>query len=91
MRELGLNAYRFSTSWSRILPEGRGPINSRGLDFYQRLVDTLPGTGYSANADPLSLGLTGGTGSTGRVAESCGCAHWFADYAQIFVPGWMTG
>jgi beta-glucosidase len=37
MRELGLNAYRFSVAWPRILPEGRGRVNERGLDFYERL------------------------------------------------------
>ncbi|HEX7049219.1 MAG TPA: GH1 family beta-glucosidase [Longimicrobiales bacterium] len=41
MRELGLNAYRFSISWSRILPEGKGRVNPKGLDFYERLVDAL--------------------------------------------------
>ena len=39
MRTLGLNAYRFSVAWPRILPEGRGTPNARGLDFYERLVD----------------------------------------------------
>src|SRR5439155_87262 len=41
MRELGLKAYRFSTSWSRVLPRGRGAVNPAGLDFYDRLVDAL--------------------------------------------------
>lgn len=41
MRELGLNAYRFSVSWPRIMPEGTGRINQAGLDFYSRLVDAL--------------------------------------------------
>src|SRR5579875_121100 len=41
MASLNLNAYRFSLSWSRILPEGTGTVNERGLDFYERLVDTL--------------------------------------------------
>jgi len=41
MRELGVNAYRFSVAWSRVLPEGRGVPNLKGLDFYERLVDTL--------------------------------------------------
>jgi beta-glucosidase len=41
MKELGLGAYRFSISWPRILPQGRGAVNSRGLDFYSRLVDGL--------------------------------------------------
>jgi len=41
MKELGLDAYRFSISWPRILPEGRGDINQAGIDFYSRLVDAL--------------------------------------------------
>ena len=41
MAELGLKAYRFSTSWSRILPQGKGAINQKGIDFYSRLVDGL--------------------------------------------------
>src|SRR3989441_7295979 len=41
MRELGLNAYRFSISWSRILPAGKGMVNPRGLAFYDRLIDAL--------------------------------------------------
>jgi len=44
MRELGLQTYRFSTSWSRIRPDG-GPVNRRGLDFYRRLVDELQDAG----------------------------------------------
>ncbi len=41
MADLGLSAYRFSISWPRILPNGRGMINQAGLDFYSRLVDAL--------------------------------------------------
>ena len=41
MKELGLDAYRFSISWSRILPDGTGTVNQAGLDFYDRLVDEL--------------------------------------------------
>jgi beta-glucosidase len=41
MRELGLDAFRFSISWPRIHPEGRGRVNTAGLDFYDRLVDEL--------------------------------------------------
>lgn len=38
---LGLTSYRFSVAWSRILPQGRGTVNRKGLDFYERLVDLL--------------------------------------------------
>ena len=41
MADLGLTAYRFSTAWPRIQPGGRGTVNARGLDFYERLVDEL--------------------------------------------------
>jgi beta-glucosidase len=41
MKDLGLDAFRFSIAWPRILPEGRGRVNQEGLDFYDRLVDEL--------------------------------------------------
>jgi len=41
MKELGLNGYRFSIAWPRILPSGRGEVNPASLDFYERLVDEL--------------------------------------------------
>ncbi|MFG2110321.1 GH1 family beta-glucosidase [Micromonospora chersina] len=41
MADLGLRAYRFSVAWPRIRPDGTGPVNPRGLDFYDRLVDAL--------------------------------------------------
>ena len=47
MAELGFPAYRFSIAWTRIQPDGRGPINQRGLDYYQRLVDALLGRGIA--------------------------------------------
>jgi beta-glucosidase len=41
MRELGLDAFRFSIAWPRVIPAGRGAVNAAGLDFYDRLVDEL--------------------------------------------------
>ncbi|WP_369204368.1 GH1 family beta-glucosidase [Streptomyces sp. PU-14G] len=41
MRELGLDAYRFSLAWPRVLPDGGGQVNERGLSFYDRLTDAL--------------------------------------------------
>lgn len=41
MHELGLDTYRFSIAWPRILPQGTGSVNLKGLDFYDRLVDSL--------------------------------------------------
>ncbi|MGL4610397.1 MAG: GH1 family beta-glucosidase [Trueperaceae bacterium] len=45
MKELGLTAYRFSTSWPRFFPEGKGKANPKGRDFYNRLVDELLASG----------------------------------------------
>jgi beta-glucosidase len=41
MAWLGVGAYRFSVAWPRVIPKGRGPVNEKGLDFYERLVDGL--------------------------------------------------
>jgi len=49
MKELGLKSYRFSISWPRIFPTGKGAINEKGIDFYNRMVDELLG----ANIVPL--------------------------------------
>jgi beta-glucosidase len=96
MQALGLNAYRFSIAWGRILPAGRGAVNQPGLDFYRRLVDTLLEHGIQPCATlyhwdlPAALGDRGGWLNSDMVA-------WFADYAQIVfkaladrVPMWIT-
>jgi len=41
MRNLGLDSYRFSLAWPRLMPDGRGKLNSKGLDFYRHLIDLL--------------------------------------------------
>jgi beta-glucosidase len=82
MAELGLNAYRFSVAWPRIFPQGRGPINVRGLDFYDRLVDELASHGISPLATlyhwdlPQALEDAGGW-----PARETALA--FADYAAV--------
>jgi beta-glucosidase len=82
MRELGLNAYRFSISWSRVLPQGRGRVNATGLGFYDRLVDTLLAAGIQPNVTlyhwdmPAALDDRGGW-------LSPDVALWFAEYARV--------
>jgi beta-glucosidase len=49
MKKIGLQAYRFSVSWPRVLPTGRGKVNQKGLDFYNKLVDRL----LEANITPF--------------------------------------
>ncbi|MGH3286779.1 MAG: glycoside hydrolase family 1 protein, partial [Streptosporangiaceae bacterium] len=48
MASLGLKAYRFSISWPRVQPGGRGPANPKGLDYYRALLDELAGHGITA-------------------------------------------
>jgi beta-glucosidase len=80
MKALGLGAYRFSISWSRVLPEGRGRVNEKGLDFYRRLVAALREAGIRPMATlyhwdlPASLDDRGGW-------TNPDVASWFADYA----------
>ncbi len=47
MKQLGLNSYRYSISWPRVLPQGTGAVNAAGLDFYDRLTDDLLAAGIS--------------------------------------------
>lgn len=96
MAELGLNGYRFSIAWPRILPEGTGTVNERGLDFYDRLVDTLLARGITPAVTlyhwdlPVTLHERGGW--LNRDTASA-----FADYAEIVarrlgdrVDWWIT-
>ena len=50
MAGLGVAAYRFSISWSRVLPAGAGAVNQAGLDYYKRLVDALRDAGIEPAA-----------------------------------------
>lgn len=96
LADLGVDAYRFSVSWGRILPSGVGEINQQGIDFYQRLVDEL----LQANITPYltlyhwdlpqTLQDQGGW-------ENPDSVQWFADYTQIIaeamgdrVKNWIT-
>ena len=67
MADLGLQAYRFSVAWPRIQPDGTGPVNPRGLDFYDRLVDELLGQGHRPDRHALPLGPAADAGGPGRL------------------------
>jgi beta-glucosidase len=96
LAEMGLNAYRFSIAWPRILPDGTGTPNPAGLAFYDRLVDTLLEHGITPVATlyhwdlPLALYEQGGW-------RSRATAFAFADYAEVMarrlgdrVRWWIT-
>jgi beta-glucosidase len=65
MRDLGTSAYRFSISWSRVQPAGSGPVNERGLDFYDRLIDALLEAGITPTATLYSGDLPQGLEADG--------------------------
>ena len=84
MSAIGLQAYRFSVSWPRVLPYGVGKVNSKGLDFYRRLVDALleknitPWLTLFHWDFPYALYCRGGWLNRDS-------ADWFADYTALIV------
>ena len=82
MREMGLRGYRFSISWSRILPEGKGAVHPAGLDFYDRLVDALVEAGVEPMITLYHWDLPGALQDLGGWANR-EIVNWFADYAQV--------
>lgn len=85
MADLGLNAYRFSVAWSRILPAGYGQVNSKGLDYYNRMVDVL----LERKITPFITLFHWDTPQA--LQDQCGgfagrdMVNYFADYAEIMV------
>nr|HET7859541.1 GH1 family beta-glucosidase [Caldimonas sp.] len=82
MKRLGLKAYRFSVAWGRVLPEGRGAVNERGLAFYERLVDTLLENGIEPMATLFHWDLPAALDDRGGWLNP-DIADWFADYASV--------
>ena len=96
MRNLGLNAYRFSISWPRVQPGGRGRMNEMGLAFYDRLVDELLSAGIQPWATLFHWDLPQELEDAGGWMNR-DTAHRFADYAYLVgerladrVTGFMT-
>ncbi len=96
MKDLGVDAYRFSIAWPRIIPSGSGAVNQRGLDFYRRLTEKLLEARIRPFATLYHWDLP-------QVLEDAGgwtsrdTAKYFGDYAAAIVAGlgdlvkdWMT-
>jgi len=83
MKEMGVTAYRFSLSWSRLLPQGRGAVNEKGAAFYDALIDRLLDSGIEPWVTlfhwdlPLALQME----EDGLLNPDV--AHFFADYADF--------
>jgi beta-glucosidase len=82
LSELGLGSYRFSISWSRVLPSGRGARNHQGIDFYSRLVDELLSYGIMPNVTLYHWDLPAALDDRGGWLNP-DVADWFADYAGV--------
>ncbi|MBC14324.1 MAG: beta-glucosidase [Rhodothermaceae bacterium] len=96
MRRLGLQAYRFSVNWGRVLPDGTGAVNGPGLDFYDRLVDRLAEAGIEPMLTLYHWDLPAALDDRGGWLNR-DVADWLADYARVVharlgdrVSRWIT-
>ena len=96
IKELGVDAYRFSFNWARIQPNGKGVVNEKGLDFYRRLVDTLLEHGIQPFATLHHWDLPAALEDAGGWLNR-DTAHRFADFTEIMtraldgqVQDWCT-
>ncbi|NRB35096.1 MAG: beta-glucosidase [Rhodobacteraceae bacterium] len=82
VRDAGFDAYRFSTSWARVMPDGTGAVNAEGLDFYDRLVDAMLARGIKPCATlyhwelPQPLADRGGW-------RNRDIASWFGEFTEV--------
>ena len=96
MADLGARAYRFSIGWPRVLPTGTGAVNQRGIDFYQRLVDSLLDAGVRPFINLFHWDLPQALQDRGGFANP-EVVGWFGDFAALIastlgdrVTDWMT-
>ena len=82
MKDLGVDAYRFSIAWPRVIPDGYGPVNRAGLAFYDRLVDALLEAGIAPFPTLYHWDLPQALQDRGGWAAR-ETAERFADYAAL--------
>ncbi len=97
MADLGVKHYRFSIAWPRIIPDGRGTVNEKGLDFYKRLVDELLTHNITPHATLYHWDLPQALQDKYKGWQSREVADDFATYAGVVVKRlgdkitqWMT-
>ena len=96
MMDLGVNAYRMSISWGRVMPEGTGRLNQQGVDYYKRCFEKLLRAGIAPNVTLYHWDLPQALEDKGGWV-SRDCPYWYQEYAanmfRIFgdiVPQWVT-
>ena len=82
VRDGNFDVYRFSTSWARVLPQGRGAVNAAGLDFYDQLVDGMLARGLKPALTLYHWELPSALADLGGWRNR-DIAEWFADYVQV--------
>ncbi|MFC8240690.1 GH1 family beta-glucosidase [Streptomyces chartreusis] len=82
MRRLGTNAYRLSVAWPRVVPGGDGPVNAKGLAFYDELVDALLEAGIAPSVTLYHWDLPQALQDRGGWPERATAEH-FAEYASV--------
>jgi beta-glucosidase len=82
LRAANMDAYRFSTSWARVLPEGRGTPNPEGLDFYDRLVDGMLERGLKPFQTLYHWEMPSALADLGGWTNRDTAFH-FADFAEV--------
>jgi beta-glucosidase len=93
---MGLTAYRFSLAWPRIIPDGLGSVNQKGLDFYRRMLDGLHARGIEPVATlyhwdlPQPLQDAGGWANRDTVSRFCDYAQVVLDSLGDLVSRWVT-
>lgn len=84
LKELGVQSYRFSFSWSRIIPDGSGEVNPEGIAYYKKLISSLNEAGIKPNVTmyhwdlPYALQIKGGFGNRDII-------KWFTHYAEVLL------
>lgn len=84
IRDANLDVYRFSCSWARVMPEGRGAVNAEGLDFYDRLIDGMLERGIRPALTLYHWELPSPLADAGGWRNR-DIAGWFADYAEVLM------
>jgi len=97
MADLGVKHFRFSISWSRVIPDGRGKVNQKGLDFYRKLADTLRAHGITPHATLYHWDLPQALEDRYSGWQSRRVVADFGDYAAVVakhlgdrITDWMT-